>query len=158
MRGLAGKLRVDPMALYHYYPDRKSLLRAAGLTYYRSFRVDFKGLRSWTARLDRLAAAYLEFIAGSPALVRFLAGDPESGVAAAALITPYFEEAVRDLALTPARRRDLLYLYFDFLHGHALGPAPDYRGALDILIAGAVAVTSAAPAARRATTSSKRSS
>ncbi len=144
MRGLARDLGVDPMALYHYFPDRESLLREAGLRYYRGFTVDFRGRRGWRGRVEALADAYLRFALEAVELIVFLTADCPGGTAAAALITPWFHEATRGLALSARRRQAFMFVLFDFLHGHALargaaGAGEIWREELAVLMAGAAA-------------------
>ncbi|HEY5799734.1 MAG TPA: helix-turn-helix domain-containing protein [Burkholderiaceae bacterium] len=142
MRGLAAKLGVDPMAVYHYFPNKDVLLIA--LTAYQYAGLDeiaprFGGLPDWQARVSLLAEAYLERALAAPALVRALA----QGAAGVEDIVKRFERlfvlATPELALKPAQRRACIGVLADFIHGYALSgtyaPA-EWRAELRIVLLG----------------------
>jgi len=113
MRALARELRVDPMALYHYFPDRDALLAAAAAHAYTTFR-SRAPRGDWRAQLRSLALDYVGFLAGSGELLRYVTAD----AAAAAVPTTLFARHVTGAIGENPVAHDV---FVDFLHGFALG-------------------------------------
>ena len=120
MRGLARRLRVDPMALYHYYGDRDALLQAAADVAYARLRVPATRTASCRARLETLATAYLELLAGAGELLRYVTARPGASRGPERRFEPLFRHAVASIALTPRQHRLARDTFVDFLHGFAL--------------------------------------
>lgn len=148
MRALARALEVDPMALYHYFEDRDALLAAAAARAYRGLDADAGTRGTWRERLRSLAVAYVELLATSGELLRYLTTHVAAASVPTELFAARFAQATSALALTPARRRAAHDVFVDFLHGFALavprmGLSPSLRrrlhAELDVLLAGIAA-------------------
>lgn len=140
MRAIARRLRVDPMALYHYFDDRDALLREAAARTYAQLAP--RRARGWRARLGALAVAYVRLLAPSGELLRYLTRHADAARAPTARFAAFFREAVSPLRLTPRRFRAAHDAYVDFLHGFALSgamPGDRLRAELDVILAGIAA-------------------
>lgn len=113
MRALARELRVDPMALYHYFPDREALLAAAAAHAYTTFR-SRAPRGDWRSQLTSLALDYVRFLARSGELLRYVTGDAS---AAAVPTTLFARHVVAAIGENPVAHD----VFVDFLHGFALG-------------------------------------
>ena len=58
LRSLARELKVDPMAIYHYFPDRKTLLAAALAQAYSELPAEFTRTRDAAADTLECLEAY----------------------------------------------------------------------------------------------------
>lgn len=121
MRGLARQLGVDAMALYHYFADKDELLREAAAMAYAglSVRVGMRG--SWRQRLESLAVAYVELLARSGELLRYLMRRADAAVTPTRLFESRFQAATSRLRLAPTDRSAAHDAFVDFLHGFSLG-------------------------------------
>jgi AcrR family transcriptional regulator len=129
VRGVARLLGVDPMAVYHYYPDKRALLEtSATLRMEGIYRPDTNG--EWRVELRRLAASYLTLLARSPALldVMILLGGSERGP------VQTFRDRFRAVSprMTPRREQAAVDLLVDYLHGFALAMRVAGPGVLDV--------------------------
>lgn len=113
MRALARALRVDPMALYHYFPDRDALLAAAAAHAYATFR-SRAPRGDWRAQLTALAFDYVEFLAGSGELLRYVTADASAAAVPTTLFARHVTQAIGDAPVAHD-------VFVDFLHGFALG-------------------------------------
>lgn len=149
MRALARRLRVDPMAPYHYFPDKDAILRAAAAQAYSELRpaVD-RG--AWRARLRALAREYLRLLARSGHLLRYLCLHRAASALPSRAFEAHFRVATRALQLPPRRHAAALGAFVDFLHGYSLALRPGRRGLgealgaaldaeLDVVLAGIAA-------------------
>jgi len=127
MRALAGRLRVDPMAPYHYFPDKDAILRAAAAQAYSELRpaVD-RG--SWRTRLRSLARTYLRLLARSGQLLRYVSLHRAASALPSKAFDAHFREAVRPLRLSPRHSAAAVGAFVDFLHGYSLALRPGRRG------------------------------
>lgn len=129
MRGIAAALDVDPMALYHYFPNKQALVEAL-------IEHAFQSLDPLPGRLARvpdpmdrmqmLATSYLRCIAPLPQLTRHLAR--QGGGPLPARFAALFEQAFGQTigaGHAAAQAHDVLV---DYLHGVALaGPGKAER-------------------------------
>jgi AcrR family transcriptional regulator len=135
MRAVARKLRVDPMALYHYFASREEMLAAAAARAYGALTVELRG--TWRQRLLALARAYLAMLERAGELMRYLARDPEAAKAPSARVRALFFEAMESLDLA-GRHRDAAHdAFIDLIHGISIsGTGPWVENELEILFAG----------------------
>jgi len=140
MRALAQRLGIDPMAAYHYFPDKDALLRAAAARAYERMRVPRLPRASWRARLESLARAYLAMLARSRELLRYVTAHAATTARApAAIFDAHFRDAIEPLRLPPRTREIAQHAFVDFLHGVALAgrvPWPRVRAELRVIIEG----------------------
>ena len=72
MRAIAQRLSVDPMSLYHYFPDKEALLREAAAVAYAGFEAPASRSASPRKRLEALGGAYLTFVEQRGELLRYV--------------------------------------------------------------------------------------
>jgi AcrR family transcriptional regulator len=129
MRALAARLGVDPMAAYHWFPDKDALLRAAAARAYGRLAPRAPRRSHWQGRVAALAHAYVALLARHRELLRYLtAGD---AAPAAAIFDAHFAAAIAPLRLAPRAYRTAQHALVDFLHGFALAGPGLRRRALD---------------------------
>jgi AcrR family transcriptional regulator len=154
MRALARRLGVDPMALYHYFPDKHALLRAAAAELYATLP-PVRPRGSWQHQLVALAESYLVLLARAGELLRYLSTGGAAATEPTRIVQEGFRAATAPLALRPARARAAHDAFVDFVHGFSLGvprtgmtPALRrmLRAELAILLAGIAARPTPAPA------------
>lgn len=121
IRAVARVLRVDPMALYHYFRDKHALLRAAAAHAYRQIDPVAGTRGTWRERLDELAVAYVAHLARGGELLRYLTARDNAAREPTQLFAARFSAAIAPLALPTARRRTAHDAFVDFLHGFSLG-------------------------------------
>ncbi|HSK01904.1 MAG TPA: helix-turn-helix domain-containing protein [Kofleriaceae bacterium] len=147
IRALARRLRVDPMAIYHYVEDRHALLREAAALAYTRLPARAGTAGTWQARLVSLAVAYVELLSRAGELLRYLTAREEAAVLPTRIVEARFRTATEDLALAPRDYRAAHDAFVDFVHGFSLGvrgplsPAlrRRLRDELGILLAGIAA-------------------
>lgn len=120
MRALARRLGVDPMAVYHYFPDKRALLRAAAAALYATLAVPApRG--TWQQQLTALATSYLAVLARAGELLRYLAGNDAAATEPTRIVRDRFHAATASLALGAASARAAHDVFVDFVHGFSLG-------------------------------------
>lgn len=121
LRAVARALGVDPMAIYHYVPDKTALLEGAAALAYARLPERAGSSGSWQQRLESLAVAYLELVGRSGELLRYLTAGNPGTADAVQRFEARFRTAVASLALPPRHYRAAHDAYVDFLHGFSLG-------------------------------------
>lgn len=121
IRGVARRLGVDPMALYHYFPDKHALLRAAAAHAYAGLDPAAGTRGGWRERLTALALAYLDLLAKRGELLRYVTARAEAAAEPTRQFAARFFAATAALALPPARQRIAHDAFVDFVHGFSLG-------------------------------------
>jgi AcrR family transcriptional regulator len=127
MRALGKRLKVNPMAAYHYFDDKDAVLHAAAASRFQRFRprlgdCDFRG------RVLALGLAYGRFLQRSVGLLQYLV----TNESAAARPVEHFDRLFR-AALGRRRLSSVRYLaarnaLADLVHGFALaGPTTSLR-------------------------------
>jgi AcrR family transcriptional regulator len=125
MRSLAGDLGVDPMALYHYFPNKAALVGALVEETFGAFRPAIDPAAPWQAQVRTFALAYAELTQTHPHLVLAIAADPAAAAPAAALLNPALHAALRAAGLTPDQVTTAAGVLIDYIHGFALGLQQD---------------------------------
>ncbi|MDX2090143.1 MAG: helix-turn-helix domain-containing protein [Kofleriaceae bacterium] len=120
MRALARQLGVDPMALYHYFPDKHALLRAAAAALYTTLP-PARARSSWQQQLVMLAEGYLGLLARAGELLRYLSAGGEAAAEPTRIVRERFRAATSSLAMSPGRARAAHDVFVDFVHGFSLG-------------------------------------
>src|SRR5690606_31699365 len=166
MRRLGAALGVDPMALYYYVADKRTLLRHLVEAVFAGLEPP-AGLEDWRQPVKAWAHACRDVALAHPILVLQLLSDREAVAEAAARADPPLRAAVRASGLPAAEVEPAADLVVDYLHGYALGIAagpPDARAqgepgfllALDLIVAGIEARAQAAEARPRQRPPGKR--
>jgi AcrR family transcriptional regulator len=121
MRSLAGDLGVDPMALYHYFPNKAALVGALVAETFGAFRPAIDLAAPWQVQVRAFALAYAELTRAHPHLVLAIAADPAAAATAAALLNPALHAALRTAGLTSDQVTTAAGVLIDYIHGFALG-------------------------------------
>ncbi|MBS2017095.1 MAG: TetR/AcrR family transcriptional regulator [Deltaproteobacteria bacterium] len=133
MRALARRLGTDPMALYHYFPDKGALLAAAADRSFASLRPRERAGAGVRERIHALARAYLRTVHRSRELLLFVTA---SGRASASF-DAFFFRAIAPLHLSKRDADVCRDALADLLHGAALaGPGHDPSPQIDVLLRG----------------------
>jgi AcrR family transcriptional regulator len=144
MRALARRLRVDPMAPYHYFPDKHAILRAAAAQAYSSIEFEIPASADPRRRLVGLGTSYLAFLSRSGELLRYLTARDEAAAAPARDFDVQFRTAVAALPFAKSDYETARDAFVDFVHGFSLAvrgePSPALRRKfereLTVIIAG----------------------
>ncbi|MGX1763304.1 TetR/AcrR family transcriptional regulator, partial [Streptomyces lydicus] len=76
MRRVAGRLEVDPMALYRYVENKDALLAGVIEVFWREVELPVHNSRDWTGPLRRYACGLRAMVKAHPKLVPLLLGRP----------------------------------------------------------------------------------
>jgi AcrR family transcriptional regulator len=145
MRALARSLHIDPMAPYHYFPDKRAILHAAAERAYSRLEFRAGANATWNDRLVLLGTKYLEFLGHSGELLRYLAASGSTATdAATRSFDSHFRAAVSGLPLTKDSYRLAHDTFVDFIHGFSLAvrgrPSASllrrFRAELDVVLSG----------------------
>lgn len=116
VRSLATKLNVDPMAIYHYFKNKNSLLEA--LTTSLVAEIYIPQQRSdWQAELKCLCISYIDILREYSGLLQTMLSMTSLGPAQ--VFTERYKMIVSPLALHKKAEKDGLDLLADYLHGFA---------------------------------------
>lgn len=134
MRSTAAALGVDPMALYHYFPDRAALLDALveqAFAPLDPLAAQLEQLPDAASRLRRLSEVYLACVVSAPQITHQLAR--QGGGALARRFDALFRQALQiqgpvdpDADVMTAQA-----VLVDYLHGVALAGSPEAPRALE---------------------------
>ncbi|MDK9607547.1 TetR/AcrR family transcriptional regulator [Lelliottia wanjuensis] len=116
IRSLATQLNVDPMAIYHYFNNKNSLLEAlttslVGEIYLPQVHSD------WQNELKYLCVSYVEILREYNGLLQTMLSMTSHGPAQ--IFTERYKIIVSPLALPQKTKKDGLDLLADYLHGFA---------------------------------------
>ena len=150
MRDLSKVLGVDPMAIYNYFKDKKTLLSATAsmlLSELDPNNPPFSRDDNIRERLIALSGAYLGLIRKAPMLMHLLARGKVDGVDATMRFAALFGQAVAGKHFANSQEKLFRNVLVDFLHGYALAPLP----ASDTSWIEGVDLIMSAPRSRRST-------
>jgi TetR/AcrR family transcriptional regulator, tetracycline repressor protein len=125
MRGLAGDLGVDPMALYYYVPNKAALVRALVEQIFSAFHPPIDVAAPWEEQVRAFALSYFELTCRHQQLMLAIATDPATAALAADLVNPLLDSALRAAGLAPAQVAAAAGLIIDYIHGFTLGMQHD---------------------------------
>jgi len=116
IRSLATQLNVEPMAIYHYFKNKNSLLEA--LTTSLVVEIYLPQERSdWQNELKHLCFSYIEILSEYSGLLQTMLSMASHGPAE--IFTERYKTIVSPLALSKKPQKDGLNLLADYLHGFA---------------------------------------
>jgi AcrR family transcriptional regulator len=118
LRGIAKAMEVDPMAIYHYFPNKNALLEALSISLVEEIYTP-NGESPWHEELETLCKSYLQLLAESPGLLATMLS-MSSNEGPASIFTQRFESALKPLNLDKETKKDVLNLIVDYIHGFAL--------------------------------------
>jgi TetR/AcrR family tetracycline transcriptional repressor len=128
MRRLAGELAVDPMAIYHYLPNKRAVLGGVVELALAELAVPQLAGQGWRAQVLAFAHAYQAVIRAHPALMRHLLADLAPGGGALLRANEQLYAALASAGLAPPLIVAAANLLIDYLHGVALAGAPAAGG------------------------------
>jgi AcrR family transcriptional regulator len=139
MRALAKRLKVNPMAAYHYFENKDAVLNAAAARHFQRFRPRLTQ-GSQRARLLALGLAYGRFVQRSIELLRYVVTTETAVARPVEHFDRLFKAALGRRRLSEARYRNARNAFADLVHGFALaGPSLSLlylTGELRVLIDG----------------------
>jgi TetR/AcrR family transcriptional regulator, tetracycline repressor protein len=124
MRKLGTELGVDPMSIYHYFPNKDALLLAVVQDVFASMRVP-PPTGPWKQRVRKWADAYRDVAVAHPHLVLQIVSNPSAVAVAAAHVNESLYGALEKSGLpakTVVRAADLIV---DYVNGSVLAVASD---------------------------------
>ncbi|WP_353242502.1 helix-turn-helix domain-containing protein [Providencia sp.] len=121
MRLIAKEMAITPMALYHYFSDKNSLIKAIGNTLYHDVNVtDIKGVHP---KIESLLFRYREKVIQFPqitlAIFNASALFPEQAIR----ITKELIQLLIELGLSTQQAVQWGHILIDYTHGEALASA-----------------------------------
>lgn len=116
IRQLATALDVDPMAIYHYFLNKREMLAAVAASILETIYQPKHGT-SWKRELSKLAVSYVEVLREYPGLLETMLSTPT--VAPVQVFSDRFDTAISSLNIDDRTRTDTLNLMVDYLHGFA---------------------------------------
>lgn len=144
MRGLATRLGVTPMSLYHHVGDQAGLLRALSDRVYAEALGETAGLADHRAEIRTLLTRYHHAVGRHPQLTLAIFATPEAFAGVTRQITDRLTTLLAEITAEPTLWRDILV---DHAHGSGLSLAAvrgeqmlaqtieeQYRRALDHLL------------------------
>lgn len=129
MRGIARTLRVDPMALYHYYANKDELLAAvAAVLIDTIYRPSAPG--NWRREVRALAISYLETMLKYPGLLETVVGLGAQAKGPAEVFRSRFAAATTGLDLSASQQENAISAIVDYVHGFSLAERGAKAGTL----------------------------
>ena len=120
MRRLASTLGVDPMAIYHYVPNKRALLAGITELAFDALQVPQAEDAGWQDLVRAFARSYRALIQAHPQLVLHLVVDLEAGAGAILQANEMLYAALVETGLPPGLIAQAADLVVDYLHGIAL--------------------------------------
>ncbi len=119
MRALAGHLGVDPMAIYHYFPNREALWQAALETVFADLPVAAQGA-SWQDSAMEFLIAYHGIALRNFHLTHFLVTHAEMRITAIDTFNAHLLKTLSASGFGSERTELMRDLLIDYLHGYLM--------------------------------------
>lgn len=142
LRALARHLKADPMALYHYFPNKQALLAAAVHSAFSPLdltEADFQPEDDLVKRLETLAGHYVAAIERYPGLTIDIIAGHVPAQAVTAHFDRLFAQATAPLNLPRTAVSEAGHVLVDYLHGVMLAgqvPGQVWRTGVRLIAAG----------------------
>jgi len=120
LRALAGELGVDPMAIYHYFPDRTALLSAALSHGYRNLTPNFQPSKDAVADIQNLLERYVKLSLKYVELMIYLMGQRETSLPNLDDFNRLLLEAIARYADSPGESAFIRDVLIDYTHGYVI--------------------------------------
>ncbi len=117
IRQLARALGSDPMAIYHYYKNKKALLEALAVSLIKDI-YEPEDTLSWKDELYKLSQGYLRLLIEYPSLLETLLA--MQSTSPAVIYYERFQRILAPLMLGREREKNALDLLVDYIHGYAM--------------------------------------
>ncbi|WP_415062605.1 TetR/AcrR family transcriptional regulator [Bdellovibrio sp.] len=124
MRTLATHLKITPMAIYHYFPNRAALIKELSDRVYSQVTEDFESAQDNARhKIKQLLTSYYQTGLRYPNLTLAVFSTPEAFSAKVKRITFLLDKLLKATKLIPQRRQMWLEILVDFTHGSFLATA-----------------------------------
>lgn len=124
MRALAARLKITPMAIYHYFPNRAALMKDLSDAVYSQVVKEYESVHEDArARTKHLLTSYYRMGLRHPNMTITVFSTPEAFSAEAKRITAILGELLEATILPPKRRRMWRDILIDFTHGSSIATA-----------------------------------
>lgn len=122
MRQIAKAMSVNPMALYHYFPDKDALINEIANTLYQSItRQDLP----YPQQIEQLLLDYREKVINYPQITLAIFHSPALFPEQAQRVTDILISQLTELGLTAQHANTWAYMLIDYTHGEALASQPN---------------------------------
>jgi len=120
MRTLAKKLKVDPMAVYHYIPSKEILLEEIVAFVFSELDSNHPAKKNWKEKIKVLLDNYRNLVKQHPNLIYFILTAPSYSLKPSLEFNENLFSCLSESPL-PKRKTILLgNLLIDYLHGYSL--------------------------------------
>lgn len=116
IRSLATQLNVDPMAIYHYFKNKNSMLETLTISLVAEIYQP-QDLSNWQGELKRLCVSYIELLLEYNGLLQTMLS--MASQSPAQVFTERYKAIIAPLALDEKVEKNGLDLLADYLHGFA---------------------------------------
>lgn len=117
LRAIARSLRVDPMAIYTYFPTREDLEIAVAVRVFASLYLPTSNEPNWRTQLQRLIVDYANLLFEHPGILMAVLRLGVKADAPAKLFCDRFDTAIAPLTLSTDRHRIVRDFIVDYVHG-----------------------------------------
>jgi TetR/AcrR family transcriptional regulator, tetracycline repressor protein len=119
MRRLATELGVDPMAIYHHFPNKRAVIGGLVEAMLRDFQLSMES--DWRDGVRQFAYAYREMVRAHANLVLYFVMNNELAAEGAFRISEPLYAILQNAGLSPVHVLRAADTVIDFLNGFALG-------------------------------------
>ncbi|HMV45164.1 MAG TPA: TetR/AcrR family transcriptional regulator [Leptospiraceae bacterium] len=120
MRELAKNLKVDPMAIYHYLPNKESLLHEIVIYIFQSLDTSLQYPNNWKKQVKFLLNNYRNLVKKHPNLIYFILTEPAYSTKPSLELNEKLFYFVSLSNLSKQKSILLGNLLVDYLHGFSL--------------------------------------
>jgi TetR/AcrR family transcriptional regulator, tetracycline repressor protein len=121
MRRLAAVLGVDPMAIYHHFPNKRAVIGGLVETMLKQFQFSTVERSDWRSGIRQFAHAYREMVRAHANLVLYFVLNNELAAEGAFRISEPLYAILQKAGLSPVNMLRAADTLIDFLNGFALG-------------------------------------
>lgn len=120
LRALARQLKVDPMAIYHYFPDRTAILSAALAHAYRTLAADYRPTGNATRDVTYLLESYCAISGKYVELMIYLMGQRDHSLLPLENFNRHLLEAIGRQCENADEALFLRDVLIDYTHGYVI--------------------------------------
>jgi AcrR family transcriptional regulator len=120
LRALARELKVDPMAIYHYFPDRTAILTAALAHAYRDLAADYRPTRDAAQDAINLLESYRAISGKYVELMLYLMGQRQHNLLPIETFNAHLLEALGRQCRNTDEAVFVRDILIDYTHGYVI--------------------------------------
>lgn len=121
MRLIAKEMSITPMAIYHYFTDKKALIKAIANTLYQD--INIAGAKENRSKIEYLLLSYREMTTRYPQITLVIFSDHTLFPEQATRITETLIHLLTELGLPAMQATQYAHMLIDYTHGEALAAA-----------------------------------